>query len=153
MKPFPHRHTFLFAGFTDEEKGLVGSRFYVSTIPQADLARIRAMVNLDSIGTTPAKVEIDRADHNLINALAMVAANLKLPLSPMNVHRVGRSDSDSFQDRHVPTVNIHSMTNDTFRILHSPQDRIQAIHLNDYYDTFRLIQAYLAYLDQILDAG
>ena len=133
LKAFPHRHTFRFVGFTDEEKGSVGSRFYVSAMPQADLTRIRAMVNLDSLGTTPTKVEIDRADQYLINALAMVAANLKLPLSPMNVHRVGRSDSDSFQDRHVPTVNIHSMTNDTFPILHTRRDQMEAIHMNDYY--------------------
>jgi hypothetical protein len=47
-------------------------------------------------------------------------------------------------------VTIHSVTQDTLRILHSPRDRFSAIHLDDYYDTYRLISAYLAYLDQVL---
>jgi hypothetical protein len=28
---------------------------------------------------------------------------------------------------------------------------MEAIHLNDYYDSYRLISAYLAYLDETLD--
>jgi hypothetical protein len=52
----PRRHSFVFVGFTDEEKGLVGSSFYVHQLSKDDLSRISAMVNMDSLGTTPTKV-------------------------------------------------------------------------------------------------
>ncbi len=89
----------------------------------------------------------------MANALALVATTFKMPLSVVNVHLVGRSDSDSFQDRHVPTLNIHSLTNETFPILHTRRDRMEAIQLDDYYDSYRLMSIYLAYLDQLLDPG
>ena len=151
LKFSPRRHTFIFIGFTDEEKGLIGSQFYVSKIGKENIKKISAMVNLDSLGTSPTKVERDRCAGNLLDALGRVAAAMKLPVSIMNVHKVGRSDSDSFQDRKVPAISIHSLTQETFPILHSRQDQLAAIHLNDYYQTYLLIRAYLPYLDQTLD--
>jgi Peptidase family M28 len=152
LKTFPRRHTFVFVGFTDEEKGLVGSEFYVHQMRQPEIEGIRAMVNMDSLGTGPTKVELIRGDKQLANALGIVASSMHLSVSAVNVHQVGRSDSDSFQDRHVPTVNVHSLTNQTWPILHSRRDEMAAMRLSDYYDTYRLLAAYLAYLDVTLDA-
>jgi Zn-dependent M28 family amino/carboxypeptidase len=151
LKSEPRRHTFRFIAFTDEEKGLVGSAYYVSHLGKEERSKIHAMINLDSLGTGPTKLETDRGDRQLENALAAVALSLKLPLNVVNVHQVGMSDSDSFQDRKLPSINIHSITNETFRILHSSRDRLEAIHMDDYYESYRLIAAYLAYLDQTLD--
>lgn len=148
----PRHHTIVLVGFSGEEGGLVGSRFYVHQMSQEAIAKIRGVVNMDSLGTSPTKVEIERGDKTLLNALAITAQTFKLPLSAMNVHAVGRSDSDSFQDRHVPAVCIHSMTRETFPILHSPRDRMDAMHLDDYYDTYLLMRAYIAFLDETLDA-
>jgi Iap family predicted aminopeptidase len=149
LKDTPRRHTFVFIGFTNEEAGLVGSQFYVHDLSKEQLRKISAMVNMDSLGLSPTKVETDRGDKKLFKALNEVAGNLKLPLSVVNAHQVGRSDSDSFQDRKVPTINIHSVTNETWPILHSPRDRMSAIHLDDYYDTYLLVCAYLSYLDEL----
>jgi Iap family predicted aminopeptidase len=148
----PRRHRFVFVGFTDEERGMVGSQFYVHQIGKEGIKGISAMLNLDSLGTSTTKLELDRGDKKLASALAVIAMKFNLPLSVVNVHRVGRSDSDSFQDRHVPTINIHSVTNDTFSILHTPRDQIDQIHLDEYYDTYRLVNIYLSYLDLVLDA-
>ena len=76
---------------------------------------------------------------------------MSLPASIVNVHNVGRSDADSFQDARIPAIVLHSVTTETWPILHSNRDQLSAVHIDDYYDTFRLIAAYLAYLDQILD--
>ena len=109
------------------------------------------MVNLDSLGTSTTKLETDRGDKRLSGALGNVAATFKLPISVVNAHNVGRSDSDSFQDKKIPTINLHSMTNETIKIIHSPRDQIEAIHMDEYYGSYRLIAAYLAYLDQKFD--
>jgi putative aminopeptidase FrvX len=152
LKTVLRRHTFVFIGFADEEKGLVGSQFYVHQLSKADLGGISAMVNLDSLGAGPTEFELDRGDKRLANALATVANSQHLPWNVVNVHQVGRSDSDSFQDRHVPALLVHSLTNETWPLLHSAADQMTAMRLNDYYDTYRLLTAYLAYLDVTLDA-
>jgi len=149
LKAFPRKHTYVFIGFTNEEDGMVGSRFYLHELSKEARGNIQAMVNLDSLGLTQTKMELDRADKKLTNALATVARDLKLPVSVMNAHAVGRSDSDSFEDAKIPTINIHSVTTETFPILHSPRDQMSAIHLDDYYDTYLLVRAYLAYLDEM----
>jgi Zn-dependent M28 family amino/carboxypeptidase len=151
LKATPHRHNFVFVGFTDEELGLVGSKFYVHQLNKEDLKQISAMVNLDSLGAGTTKMETDRADKRLTAWLSAVANITKLPLQIVNAHQVGRSDSDSFQDKKVPSINIHSLTNETFAILHTARDQMGAIHLGEYYDSYRLIAAYLAYLDNALD--
>jgi len=119
LKATQHRHNFVFVGFTDEELGLVGSRFYVRQLKKEDLKQISAMVNLDSLGTGTTKMETDRADKRLTSAMIGVATATKLPLKIVNVHQVGRSDSDSFQDKKVPSILVHSLTNETYPILHT----------------------------------
>jgi Zn-dependent M28 family amino/carboxypeptidase len=151
LKAAPRRHNFVFVGFTDEELGLFGSRYYLHELSKQDIRKISAMVNMDSLGTGTTKLETDRGDKRLAKALADVAATFKLPLSVVNAHQVGRSDSDSFQDKKVPSINIHSLTQETFPILHTERDRMDAIQLAEYFDSYRLIAAYLAYLDQSLD--
>ena len=151
MKEKPRRHTFVFIGFTDEEKGLVGSESYVRELDKEKLGRIRAMVNLDSLGLSPTKGWLSHADKNLAQMLAALASALKLPLDWVNVDGVGSSDSESFARKKVPAITIHSVTQETLSVLHSPRDRVTAIALDAYYDTYRLLAAYLVYLDLKLD--
>lgn len=141
------RHTFVFIGFTNEEAGLVGSEFYVHGLSKEKRKNIQAMVNFDSLGLSPAKM--DSGDKKLSEALFVIARRTKLPLTDLSVAGLGRSDSDSFRDRHIPAITIHSVTPDNFRMLHSPRDQFSAINLDDYYNTYLLIRAYLAYLDEL----
>jgi Iap family predicted aminopeptidase len=149
LKETPRQHTFVFIGFTNEEEGLVGSNFYVHQLGKEGRRNISAMVNLDSLGLSPTKMDL--GDKKLARALTAVAGDLKLPLSVMNVRSLGRSDSDSFQDNRIPSITIHSVTGDTWPILHSPRDQLSAIKLDDYYETYLLVRAYLAYLDDVTE--
>jgi putative aminopeptidase FrvX len=144
------RHTFLFIAFCEEERGLVGSDFYASHMSKEDADRTEAMVNLDTLGLSPTKVWVHRADKNLVVALASVAQGLKLPVSEMDVERVGSADSESFAGKRIPRITIHSLTPETFPILHSNRDTLQRLQPDEYYDTYRLLSAYLAYLDVTL---
>lgn len=144
----PRRHTFLFIGFTDEEKGLVGSEGFLQQISSEQRGRIRAMINLDSLGLSPTKVWLSHADKGLAAALNNVAHSMNLPLAGVNVEQVGSSDSEPFAKRKIPSLTIHSVTQETYPILHSSQDTLAAVHPDDYYATYRLVAAYLSYLDQ-----
>ena len=61
--------------------------------------------------------------------------------------RVGDDDTHPFLSAHIPVISIHSITQDIIRILHTPRDRIDAIHFDDYYAAYMLAAYYLAYLD------
>ncbi len=104
----PRRHTFVFVGFTDEEKGLVGSEYYVNSLKRNDLAKIRAMINVDSVGLSSTKVWTSRADKALLRHLFSAAAALKLPVAGVDVGKVGESDSHPFTNRKIPVIDIHS---------------------------------------------
>jgi hypothetical protein len=146
----PRHHTLIFVGFSGEEKGLVGSRYYVDHLTDDQRTHIEGMVNFDSLGLGPTEVWASHADKALLDALASVAAASKLPLTTMNVDNLGTADSESFARYQIPRITLHSVTQQTWSILHSPFDKMAAIKMNDYYDSYKLSAEYLAYLDDVL---
>ena len=147
LKTETRKHTFIFVAFTEEEKGLVGSRFYVNSLTADEVKKIDAMVNMDTLGLGPTEVWVSRSDQKLVRALNGMAQALKLPLTGVNVDRVGKSDEESFIDKKIPTITIHSLTQTTLGILHSSKDNYSAVHFGDYYNSYRLLSGYLVLLD------
>jgi hypothetical protein len=146
----PRHHTFIFIGFSGEEKGLAGSRYYADHLTSVQRARVEAMVNFDSLGLGPTEVWASHADKVLLDALAVIAQAGKLPVTVMNPENGATADSESFARYHIPCVTLHSVTKQTWAILHSPRDKISAIKIDNYYDSYKLIAEYLAYLDDSL---
>jgi hypothetical protein len=105
------------------------------------------MVNMDTLGLGPTEVWVSHSDQRLVRALKGMAEALNLPLTGVNIDGVGQSDEESFIDRQVPTVTIHSLTKETLSLLHNPKDNYGAIHFDDYYKSYRLLSAYLVLLD------
>jgi hypothetical protein len=72
-----------------------------------------------------------------------------LPLSAVDVDSVGSSDSVQFGVVNIPSITIHSLSQKTWdaHILHTKKDVISAIRPEDYYQTYRLLAGYLAFLD------
>ncbi len=151
LRTQPRRHTFIFIAFTGEEKGELGSQAYVRRMSTDEVARTEAMVNMDTLGLGPTEMWLSHADPYLAAALRAVAKSLSLPLGVVNVDKLGSSDSEEFARRKIPRITIHSVTQQTWPILHSSQDNMKAVHLDDYYDSYRLIEGYLVYLDGALD--
>lgn len=143
-------HTFVFVGFTAEEQGMVGSAYYVDHLTPQQRARVEAMVNIDSLGLAPTKVWASHSDKVLLDALASIAMTSKLSVTTANVENIGTTDSESFARYHIPRITLHSVTPETMHVLHSPDDTLAAIRLDDYYNSYHLIAEYLAYLDDVL---
>jgi len=146
----PRHHTLIFIGFSGEEKGLAGSRYYVDHLTSEQRAHIEGMVNFDSLGLGPTEVWASHADRVLFDALSSIAAASKLPVTVMNVENGATADSESFARYHIPRITLHSVTQQTWSILHSPSDKLAAVKMNDYYNSYKLIAEYLAYLDNAL---
>lgn len=152
VKAGPRKHTYIFIGFTDEEQGEVGSHFYAQQMSKDEIAATDAMVNMDTLGLGSTQVWESHSDKQLTGALVYLAKHLDLPVSGVNVERIGSTDSEQFAARKVPSITIHSLTQVTWnaRILHTSKDKISEMRLDDYYQTYRLLAAYLTFLDQAL---
>jgi acetylornithine deacetylase/succinyl-diaminopimelate desuccinylase-like protein len=151
LKEVPRQHTFRFIGFTDEEKGLVGSTYHVAHLSKDELSTIKAMVNLECLGMSPTKVWASVADRALLTGLSRVAHSLGVQVEGTNVDKVGDDDSHPFRNRKVPSITIHSITQETYPTLHTSKDTLAAIHPDLLYQSYRLTAAYLAFLDQVLE--
>lgn len=147
LKSRPRQHTYVFVAFAGEERGLVGSSRYVKKLTTEQKALIRAFVNLECLGLTPVKVWVHRSTPALVARLSDVARAIKIPLQEVNVEKIGDDDTHPFLSGDIPVITIHSLTQETLRILHSDRDRMDAIHFDDYYAAYKLTAYYLAYLD------
>lgn len=152
VKVEPRTHSYIFIGFTDEEKGEVGSHFYVRQMTQEQVALTDAMVNMDTLGLAPTEIWVSHSDKKLTSALASVANQMKLPVTGVNVDQVGTSDAEQFSGRKIARITIHSLTQEAWNahLLHTSKDRLSAMRIDDYYQTYQLLAAYVAYLDQFL---
>jgi Zn-dependent M28 family amino/carboxypeptidase len=146
VKSEPRKHTYIFIGFTDEEKGLIGSHFYAQQMTKEQVAATDAMVNLDTLGLASTEVWASHSDKRLTSALAYIAKVMTIPISGVNVERVGTTDSEEFAQRKIPSITVHTLTQETLDVLHSSKDKLSTMRLDDYYQTYRLLAAYLAYL-------
>ncbi|HLW80146.1 MAG TPA: M28 family peptidase [Terriglobia bacterium] len=146
----PRRHTFVFIGFTAEERGLVGSKYYAKHLTPAQVASVHAMINLDSLALGPTEVWLRHSDRRLAEVFYEVARSVQLPVQAFDP---GDADDDSepFIKLRVPTLMVHSVTNQTWHVLHSTDDNLHAVRLSDYYDTYRLLADYLGVIDTQLD--
>lgn len=81
----------------------------------------------DALGLNETEIRVSHADPKLVRIMEVAAAAVKLPVSGVNVDDVGSTDSESFRQKKIPAITIHSLTSDTLRILHSPRDRIEVV--------------------------
>jgi putative aminopeptidase FrvX len=151
VKAQPRKHSYIFIGFTDEEKGLVGSHFYARHMTPQQIAATDAMVNMDTLGLAPTEIWSSHSDKTLASDLVHIAKLLNVPVTGVNVEQVGSTDSVEFSALKIPSITIHSLNQQNYnaRILHTSKDKFSAINLDDYYQTYRLLAAYIAYLDQL----
>jgi Peptidase family M28 len=154
VKVQPRRHTYIFVGFTDEERGEIGSAFYVQRMTEQQVAATDAMVNMDTLGLAPTEVWASCSDQRLTGALVYLGEQLDLTVTGVNVEQVGSTGSEQFAKRYIPSITIHLLTQQTWneRILRTSKDKLSAMQLDDYYQAYRLLSAYLAFLDQFWGA-
>jgi Iap family predicted aminopeptidase len=138
-------HHFIFVAFADQGGDLSGSRFFAGHMSHEELRRAEAMVNLDVLGLSPTKVWTSHSDKDLVHDLVVMVYALKLPASQIDMERASSTDSEAFASLQVPTITIHSLTEPNLAAAAATPFRP-----GNYYDTYRLLCGYLAYLDLTL---
>ena len=136
--------------FGGEEQGLFGSRHYVTSLPNPERQRIRAVVNMDMIGTlnspTPTVLlEGAEISQTVINGLAEAAATyttltVQTSLTPFN------SDHVPFIQKGIAAVLTIEGTDGANTNIHSANDTLQFINHDLALDILRMNVAFVAQL-------
>jgi hypothetical protein len=150
LKAYPRKHTFVFIEFAAEEAGLLGSKCYADHMASEEVTMTRAIVNLDCLGLGSTAVWVSHSEKALVDTLDRLAAAAKLPLRGVNVGKVGFMDAESFSRYKIPKILLHSITQRTLQDINSFNDNFDVVRWQDYYDSYLLVAAYLAYLDSSL---
>ncbi|MFE0381750.1 M28 family peptidase [Streptomyces inhibens] len=91
-----------FGWWTDEEQGLNGSDFYVSSLSSADRSKIKAYYNFDMIASTNGGYFINHLNSTAAQPMKEYWDSLSLQPEE-NTEGAGRSDDYSFEQAGIPT--------------------------------------------------
>jgi len=123
------KRTLVFVAFDGEEKGLLGSKHYVSK-PTVPLDKIVAMLNMDMIGRGPIrkiKVGGGTLNQTLHVVLKRISARFQLGLDLDGLDAFLRnSDQAPFMDKSIPCIFLSS---GLFNGLHSHEDDSNLLNL------------------------
>jgi peptidase M28-like protein len=138
------RHRILFVVFADRGNELEGAEYFAAHLSPQEQAHVEAMINLDVLGLSTTKVWTAHSDKDLVNALVHMMYAMKLPASQIDISAAGSTDSEPFASRRIPQITIHSITQPNLAGAVTP------FRPGAYYDSYRLLCGYLAYLDATL---
>lgn len=132
------KRTILFAHFTAEEKGLMGSRWFVDhpTVPRESIV---AMLNLDMVGRNDPAVLSVNGDSRAagLDALAkQLGAAMGVAINNDAGSGIDRSDQWSFARVGIPAIAYFSGTHDDY---HSPADTPDKIVADKLQNVGRLV--------------
>ena len=142
----PRRLTLVFVGFTDQQKGLRGSKAFVKDGGQGP-DNVKAMLNIDCVGLDATEIWTAHSEKNLVANLSRVAQSLKAPLTGMDRKDYTEVDSQPFADKKIPTIDFHSLRQDTVDVPESNKDKASLVKMDEYANTLRLVSGYIAFLD------
>jgi hypothetical protein len=146
----PHRgaHDLCFILFGGEEQGLFGSTQYVASLPASERQRIRAVVNMDMIGTMNTSIgsvmlEGAPVSQRVINGLATAAATYTNLTVETSLHPFA-SDHVPFINAGVPAVLTIEGADSANGNVHSVNDTIEHLNYDLALEVLRMNVAFLA---------
>lgn len=136
------RHSMIFVAFADHGDQLTGAEAFVKHLGPAELSHVTRMINLDALGLSPTKVWSGHSDNDLVQNLMKMAYAMQIPASQIDIAFAGNSDSEPFRSRNIPQITLHSLTQANLR------GKETDFRPGAFYDSYRLICGYIAYLDE-----
>jgi len=158
----PHRSTLAFVAFAGGDHGSQGASWYVEHMEKSQRASIRAVVDLETLGKAAPAYKLAQYDRTLATWLEISAGMIRLPYLPsdlgrqleeakdqsrppgpwMDVAPVSWSQVKPFGRAHIPAIGIQSAPGAG-----------NALDIQAYEDTYKLLCVYLLTLDHNLGQG
>ncbi len=131
-------YSIAFIAFTGEEAGLLGSKFYTEN-PQFPLTKIKAVINLDMVGTGENGIAVVNGEANKNIFQQLDTLNKQYNYLPKIVIRgeAANSDHHFFHKAGVPAVFIYGMGKSG--PYHHPEDNNANLGLKGYVSMFNLL--------------
>lgn len=139
------RYTVVFIGFSGEETGLLGSRYF-TTHPLFPLDKVRFLLNLDLVGTgdTGATV-VNGTLHPKEFQLLQQLNNGPASIGPISARgKAANSDHFPFSEAGVPAFFLY--TRGGIAAYHDVEDKAKTLPLTRYAELFQLLSQFLTHL-------
>ena len=136
------RHSMIFVAFADHGDQLTGAEAFVQHLSATELSHVTTMINLDALGLSPTKVWSGHSDNDLVQKLMKMVYAMEIPASQVEIGFAGNSDSEPFRALNIPQITLHSLTQANLK------GKETAFRPGAFYDSYRLICGYVAYLDE-----
>ncbi|MBE9461273.1 M20/M25/M40 family metallo-hydrolase [Dyadobacter subterraneus] len=122
------KHNFLFIGFSGEELGLLGSKYYTES-PTIPLKSISAMINMDMIGRYNADKGLIISGWGTSSAWGKIIPDLAKKQHmkyTIDSSGVGASDHTSFYLKDIPVLQFFTGTHSDYHKISDDSDKINA---------------------------
>lgn len=136
-------HSILFALFSGEEAGLLGSKYMADNFP-FNYSQIKYMINLDMVGAGSDGIKMVNATKFPFIYEKMKRINEENGYLKAVKSRGERCNSDHcpFYEKGIPAVFIYTLGTET-KAYHIPQDNFQSLPLTEFDDLFRLLKDFV----------
>jgi hypothetical protein len=148
LKDHTGRHDLRIVLFGGEEQGLFGSRHFVAAMPAKQRTKVRAVVQMDMIGTlnvpTPSVLlEGKKLSQSVIDGLAAAAATYT-GLTVKTSLNAADSDHESFLDKGIPAVLTIEGADHSNHEIHTARDTLDRINFDLALEILRMNTAFVA---------
>ena len=140
-------HTLWFFGFAEQEEGCLGSAAWVDSLETRTLGGIDAFVTIDCTGLVSPQVWWTGSTAATVEMASDVAAKAGLPLQVVDFPGTA-SDSLSLKRRSIPVLSLFGIDPPRVAMLHTPEDRFEALDPQRVAETFALLRAFAHEFDR-----
>jgi hypothetical protein len=141
------QHTLWFVGFAEEEIGCLGSAAFAESLGGKTSRRIDAFVTLDCAGVASPMVWWSGSSAGAVEIAADLVRQAELPLAVVDFPG-DSSDGLSLKRRSIPVISLLGIDPPRLSLLHGPEDRIENVDRRRIEETFELLRALAAGLDE-----
>jgi Peptidase family M28 len=148
LKDHAGLHDLVFVLFGGEEQGLFGSKHFVGSLSPAQRKKVRAVVNMDMIGTlnTPVPtvlLEGRRLSQPMLDGLSSAASTYTALAVETSVN-AANSDHVTFLDKGIPAVLTIEGADSTNDEVHTARDTLDRINFDLALEILRMNTAFVA---------
>lgn len=129
FRDVPTKYSYVFALFGGEEDGLKGSESFLHNFPGQD--HIKFMLNIDCVGRNTC-YHGNKSDDKLEELLARAGKDVGHKIRNADMSDKFSSDYASFSRNNIPVLALGT-SNLLEGVIHSPNDRLSAINVNEFY--------------------
>lgn len=120
------RHSIWFVAFARHEDGCLGAADFAERLDATQLEKIDAAITIDAMGVSPPYAWWRGSDRGLVELASDAARSARLRFQALEFAGAA-SDGLELARKNVPVLSLLGVEPARFRMLHGPEDRVDAI--------------------------